>query len=83
MRRTRDAAGLLVRSGCNGILTNNPIARACGHWRDEPPQLFAVNDVKKITRDDRGADAEAAELIAPSKKDRVVARSFACMLCSR
>ncbi|VXB67187.1 hypothetical protein [Frigoribacterium sp. 9N] len=41
-------------------------------WLGDPPYLFAVTDVKKFDHDDRGADVEAAEYIAPSKADRIV-----------
>jgi hypothetical protein len=41
-------------------------------WIGEPPYLFAVSDVKKFNHDDRGADIEAAEFIAPEKADRIV-----------
>lgn len=41
-------------------------------WIGDPPYLFAVTDVKKFNLDDRGADVEAAEFIAPKKADRIV-----------
>lgn len=41
-------------------------------WIGAPQYLFAVTDVKKFNHDDRGADVEAAEYIAPSKPDRIV-----------
>jgi hypothetical protein len=41
-------------------------------WIGDPPYLFAVTDVKKFNHDDRGADVEAAEFIAPEKSDRIV-----------
>ncbi|WP_231901772.1 hypothetical protein [Microbacterium sp. T32] len=41
-------------------------------WIGDPPYLFAVTDVKKFNHDDRGADVEAAEFIAPEKADRIV-----------
>lgn len=41
-------------------------------WIGAPPYLFAVTDVKKFNHDDRGADVEAAEYIAPDRADRVV-----------
>jgi hypothetical protein len=40
-------------------------------WLGDPPYLFAVTDVKKFTQDNRGADVEASEYIAPSKADRI------------
>ncbi|WP_241971266.1 hypothetical protein [Microcella alkaliphila] len=41
-------------------------------WIGDAPYLFAVTDVKKFNHDDRGADVEAAEFIAPEKTDRIV-----------
>jgi hypothetical protein len=41
-------------------------------WIGPPPYLFAVTDVKKFSHNDRGADVEAAEHIAPDKTERVV-----------
>lgn len=41
-------------------------------WIGDPPYLFAVTDVKKFNHDDRGADVEAAEFIAPEKADWIV-----------
>lgn len=41
-------------------------------WIGAPPHLFAVTDVRKFNPDDRGADVEAAEYIAPNKADRIV-----------
>ncbi len=41
-------------------------------WIGDSPYLFAVTDVKKFNHDDRGADVEAAEFIAPEKTDRIV-----------
>ena len=41
-------------------------------WIGDAPYLFAVTDTKKFNHDDRGADVEAAEFIAPNKADRVV-----------
>lgn len=41
-------------------------------WIGPSPYLFAVTDVKKFNHDDRGADIEAAEYIAPNKSERVV-----------
>lgn len=41
-------------------------------WIGDPPYLFAVTDVKTFNHDDRGADAEAAEFIAPEKADQII-----------
>ncbi|QNA92953.1 MULTISPECIES: hypothetical protein [unclassified Microbacterium] len=41
-------------------------------WLGEAPYLFAVTDVKKFSYDDRSADVEAAEFIAPAAGDRKV-----------
>ncbi|WP_298875324.1 hypothetical protein [uncultured Microbacterium sp.] len=41
-------------------------------WIGEPPYLFAVTDTKKFNHNDRGADIEAADFIAPEKTDRIV-----------
>ncbi|GGN85804.1 hypothetical protein [Agrococcus terreus] len=41
-------------------------------WIGDPPYLFAVTDVKKFDHDDRGADVEAAQFIAPEEPDRIV-----------
>jgi hypothetical protein len=49
-----------------------PQSAVIREWIGEPPYLFAVTDVKKFNNDDRGADVEAAEYIAPSKADRIV-----------
>ena len=49
-----------------------PQSAAIREWLGEAPYLFAVTDVKKFSRDDRGADVEAAEYIAPVATDRKV-----------
>lgn len=49
-----------------------PQSAVIREWIGEPPYLFAVTDVKKFNHDDRGADIEAAEFIAPEKADRIV-----------
>lgn len=41
-------------------------------WVSPAPYLFAVTDAKKFNHDDRSADVEAAEYIAPDKSERVV-----------
>ena len=41
-------------------------------WVGAAPYLLAVTDAEKFNRDDRGADIEAAEYIAPDKAERVV-----------
>lgn len=63
----------MVRShwGQDGIALV-PQSAVIREWIGEPPVLFAVTDTRKVNHDDRGADLEAAEYIAPSKGDRVV-----------
>ena len=58
-----------------------PQSAVIREWIGEPPYLFAVTDVTKFTHDDRGADVEATEFIAPSKADRVVFKisELACL----
>jgi len=41
-------------------------------WIGDPPYLFAVTNVKTSNHDDRGADVEAAEFIAPETADRII-----------
>ncbi|WP_168626981.1 hypothetical protein [Cryobacterium sp. BB307] len=41
-------------------------------WVGGAPCLFAVTDVRKFTRNDRGADVEAANFIAPDVESRQV-----------
>lgn len=47
-----------------------PQSAVIREWIGEPPYLFAVTDVKKFNRDDRSADVEAAEFIAPDAATR-------------
>lgn len=47
-----------------------PQSTVIREWIGEPPYLFAVTDVKKFIHDDRGADVEAAEYIAPDAASR-------------
>jgi len=49
-----------------------PQSAVIREWIGEPPYLFTVTDVKKFTRNDRGADVEAAEYIAPDAATRKV-----------
>lgn len=49
-----------------------PQSAVIREWIGALPYLFAVTDVKKFNLDDRGADVDAAEYIAPNKSERVV-----------
>ena len=49
-----------------------PQSAAIRRWVGEAPYLFAVADVGKFNADDRSADLEAAEFIAPNLSDRKV-----------
>jgi hypothetical protein len=49
-----------------------PQSAVIREWIGAPPNLFAVTDVKKFNADDRGADLEAAEYIAPEAATRKV-----------
>jgi hypothetical protein len=49
-----------------------PQSAVIREWLGEEPYLFAVTDVKKFTRDGRGAEVEAAAFIAPDRAARTV-----------
>jgi hypothetical protein len=49
-----------------------PQSAVIREWIGASPYLFAVTDVKKFNHDDRGADVDAAEYIAPNKSERVI-----------
>lgn len=49
-----------------------PQSQVIRDWVGDAPYLFAVTDVKKFSRDDRGADLEAAEFIAPDLATRKI-----------
>jgi len=49
-----------------------PQSAVIRNWIGAAPYLFAVTDAKKFNHDDRGADVEAAEYIAPDKSERIV-----------
>lgn len=51
------------------IVPQNAMIR---NWLGAAPYLFAVTDTKKFSHDDRGADVEAAEYIAPNKAEQFV-----------
>lgn len=49
-----------------------PQSAVIREWASGPPYIFAVNDTRKFTRADRGADVEVAEYIAPDAATRAV-----------
>ncbi|PWC06664.1 hypothetical protein [Mycetocola zhujimingii] len=49
-----------------------PQSAVIREWIGEAPYLFAVADSKRFSRDDRDADLEAAEFVAPEGATRIV-----------
>ncbi|WP_241985315.1 hypothetical protein [Cryobacterium sp. TMS1-20-1] len=49
-----------------------PQSAVIREWIGEAPYLFAVTDVEKFVNDERGADVEAAEFVAPDRTTRTL-----------